>query len=78
MWYHQSALHPDSITSFSIVLNNDDDDRVEWEATAGTTELQEIPVLEGLLLYTFEIEGVMDVGEYLGILEVSFRAIPRH
>lgn len=66
----RKALHPDSVTTLSIVLNGDESDTVEWEATAGTTEMQEISALQGLRLSSFEIEGDMEVGEYLGILEV--------
>lgn len=65
------ALHPDSVTTLSIVLNGDESDTVEWEAAAGTTGMQEISTLQGLRLSSFEIEGVMEVGEYLGILETS-------
>lgn len=42
----------------------------EWEAAPGTTELQEIPGLEGVKLRNFMIMGIMEAGEYLAILEV--------
>lgn len=42
----------------------------EWEATPGSTELQEIPGLEGLEGDDIGIIGVMEEGEYFAILEV--------
>lgn len=42
----------------------------QWEATSGSNEMQEITVLQGLDLSSFKIEGIMEEGEYLGILEV--------
>lgn len=41
-----------------------------WGATPGSTELQEIPGLEGLEGSIFHINGVMEAGEYFAILEV--------
>lgn len=66
-----TALHPDSVRSFNITLNSDLAFVEQWEATSGTSEMQEITVLQGLELSSFQIEGIMEEGEYLGILEVS-------
>lgn len=41
-----------------------------WGATPGSTELQEIPGVEGLEGHLFRINGVMEAGEYFAILEV--------
>lgn len=67
-----TALHPDSVGSFNITLNSDLAFVEQWEATSGTSEMQEITVLQGLELSSFQIEGIMEEGEYLGILEVSY------
>lgn len=68
-----TALHPDSIRTLTVSVERQT--VVEaWEATPGTTELQEIPGLEGLEGNYFEINGVMEAGEYFAILEVrSFK-----
>ena len=70
-----TALHPDSVRSFNITLNSDRALVEQWDATPGTTEMQEISVLQGLELRSFQIEGNMEVGEQLGILEVSSRLV---
>lgn len=65
-----TALHPDSTGKLTVEL--DGQTVVEgWEATAGSTELQEIPGLEGLGGSDFEIKAIMEDGEYFAILEVS-------
>lgn len=48
----------------------------EWEATSETTELQEIPGLEGLETSQMVVMGVYGAGDYLGILEASARTAP--
>eukprot|EP00904_Undaria_pinnatifida_P008257 jgi/Undpi1/4561/HiC_scaffold_18.g07915.m1 len=64
------ALHADSVTEFNIYVDDDDVVFGQWQATAGTTEMQEISTLRGVETSWFRIEGVMDPGEYLGILEL--------
>lgn len=64
-----AALHPDSIPKLTVAVNGRT--RVEeWEATPGSTELQEIPGLEGRRGWEIEITGSMREGEYFAILEV--------
>ncbi|CAN0223077.1 unnamed protein product, partial [Pylaiella littoralis] len=64
------ALHPNSVSKLRVLVNN----QVvveEWDVVAGSTDLQEIPGLEGLEAWSIEIEGVMDAGEYFAILETE-------
>ena len=68
-----TALHTDSVTEFNIYVDDDDVVFGQWQATAGTTEMQEISTLRGVETSWFRIEGVMDPGDYLGILEVTCR-----
>ena len=70
-----TALHPDSVRSFNITLNSDLAFVEQWEATPGSSEMQEITALQGLELSSFKIEGIMEDGEYLGILEVRSRLL---
>lgn len=42
----------------------------EWDAVPGSSELQEIPGLEGVEGGRLSIEGVEGAGDYLAILEV--------
>ena len=41
----------------------------EWDAVGGSSEMQEIPGLEGTEGRSITIEGVMDIGDYFAILE---------
>lgn len=67
-----AAFYPDSITKIVVTVNNDGDRTlVEWEGAAGTTELQEIAGLEGIIGDELTINGIVETGEYLGILEAS-------
>lgn len=68
-----AAVHPDSMSTFSVEVDGDVI-LEEWEATPGSTELQEIPGLEGLECSNLDILGVMEAGEYLGIVEVRTHA----
>eukprot|EP00904_Undaria_pinnatifida_P008254 jgi/Undpi1/4559/HiC_scaffold_18.g07913.m1 len=63
------ALHADSVTEFNIYVDDDESVFGQWQATAGTTEMQEISTLRGVETTWFRIEGVMDAGDYLGVLE---------
>lgn len=42
----------------------------EWDAVAGSIDMQEVPGLAGLEAGQITFEGVMNVGEYFAILEV--------
>eukprot|EP00904_Undaria_pinnatifida_P008258 jgi/Undpi1/4562/HiC_scaffold_18.g07916.m1 len=64
------ALHPESTRTLTIMVNGDGGIE-EWEATSETTELQEIPGLEGLETSQMVVMGVYGAGDYLGILEVE-------
>lgn len=69
-----AALHPDYIQRLQISV-----DGVpvvpEWQADVlREGELQEIPGLEGFGASRIQLEGLMEPGEYLGILEVSVSA----
>lgn len=64
-----TALHPDSISTLTVSVERQTVVEV-WEAAPGSTELQEIPGLEGLEGSDFEINGVMEAGEYFAVLEV--------
>lgn len=64
------ALHPDSISTLTVSVERQTVVEV-WEAAPGSTELQEIPGLEGLEGSDFEINGVMEAGEYFAVLEVE-------
>ena len=46
----------------------------EWEASPGT-EFQAIPGIEGAMGNELTIRGVLEGGEYLGILEVREKTI---
>lgn len=65
-----TALHPDSTRTLTVQVNGDADIEA-WEAAPDTTELQEIPGLEGLDLSFLAMRGVFGAGDYLGILEVT-------
>lgn len=67
------AFHPDSTRTVRVLV---DGESVvdEWEGVAGE-ELQEIPGVEGAVGSDLTIEGVLEVGEYLGILEVFNRLL---
>lgn len=72
-----AAFHPDSVTKIAVTVRNDGETTVvEWEGATGTTELQEISGLEGIVGQDLTIDGVLETGEYLGILEVRFFAWP--
>lgn len=60
-----------------MTANNDGERTlVEWEGVAGTTELQEIAGLEGIIGKELSIEGFEETGAYLGILEASNFVLP--
>ena len=61
------------MTEFNIYVDDDESVFGQWQATAGTTEMQEISTLRGVETTWFRIEGVMDAGDYLGVLEVTCR-----
>lgn len=65
-----TALHPDSTRTLTVQVNGDADIEA-WEAAPETTELQEIPGLEGLDLSFLTMRGVFGAGNYLGVLEVT-------
>lgn len=72
-----AAFHPDSVTKIAVTVTDDTEETVvEWEGATGTTELQEIVGLEGIFGEYLTIEGILDTGEYLGILEVRFFISP--
>lgn len=64
-----TAFHPDSTRTLNLLANADTDIGI-WEAAPETTDLQEIPGLEGLELSSLLLRGVFGAGDYLGILEV--------
>ncbi|CAN0345395.1 unnamed protein product, partial [Ascophyllum nodosum] len=63
------AFHPDSSRKIQVLVDGDvvvD----EWEGSAGE-EMQAIPGVEGAEGSYVTVQGVLQVGEYLGILEVE-------
>ncbi|CAM9220801.1 unnamed protein product [Pylaiella littoralis] len=68
------ALHPDSVTKVRVLVDNQVAVE-EWDAVTGSTDLQEIPGLEGLEAGTIALEGVMGIGEYFAILETEIYII---
>lgn len=63
------ALHPNSVRKIRVYLDNDlvvD----EWEATAGSGEMEDIPGLEALTGNELKIYGAIGIAEYFAILEV--------
>ena len=64
----REAFHPDSSRTVQVLV----DGAVvvdEWEGSAGE-EMQAIPGVEGAEGSYVTVQGVLEVGEYLGILEV--------
>ncbi|CAM9500688.1 unnamed protein product [Scytosiphon promiscuus] len=69
------ALHPFYVQTLSVSVNGDPVVS-SWEADVlREGELQEIPGLEGLEASYIELEGIMEPGEYLGILEVEIYVV---
>lgn len=74
-----AAFAPDSVTKIAVTTTVSGDSTattIEWEGAPGTTELQEIVGLEGIIGRSLTIEGVLGTGEYLGILEVRLFVSP--
>lgn len=63
------ALHPDSVSKLTVLIDGEVVVE-EWDAAPGQSELQEIPGVEGLVGSLIEIDGVVEIGEYVAILEV--------
>lgn len=64
-----AAFHPDSVTTLEIVVDNEV--VLEWDGTPGSSEMQTITGVEGVLASDVTIQGVLASGEYFGILEVQ-------
>lgn len=66
-----AALHPFYINRLRVLVDHTEI-VAEWQTDVlKEGELQDIPGLEGITGEYIRFEGLMDPGEYLGILEVS-------
>lgn len=63
-----SALHPESVSDIVVLV--DGEAVLEWSGAGGTTEWQDVSIIDGYAGYDVTVQGVLQTGDFFGILEV--------